>query len=101
VRTGANGRSPGPRFRGIVPKAPALMFGQPARGETDRMSDRDTHPQDRSADRRDAEQRRTGRGGDDRRGEVIPAEKPVPQSPEPEHDAVREGEEKLGRVKPY
>jgi hypothetical protein len=41
------------------------------------------------------------RATDDRRGEVRPHEYPVPRSPETEEDAVREGEEKLGRVKPY
>jgi hypothetical protein len=40
-------------------------------------------------------------GGDDRRGDVNPADNPRPSSPEPEADAVREGEEKLDRVKPY
>jgi hypothetical protein len=38
---------------------------------------------------------------DDRRSEVKPTDNPVPSSPEPDADAVREGEEKLGRVKPY
>jgi hypothetical protein len=38
---------------------------------------------------------------DDRRGTVNPAENPRPSSPEAEADAVREGEEKLDRVKPY
>jgi hypothetical protein len=41
------------------------------------------------------------RATDDRRGQVRPHEYPVPSSPEAEEDAVREGEEKLGRVKPY
>ena len=41
------------------------------------------------------------RGEDDRRGEVQPSENPAPRSPEPDPDAVREGEEKLGYVKPY
>jgi hypothetical protein len=39
--------------------------------------------------------------GDDRRGDVKPTDNPVPSSPEPEEDAVRAGEEKLERVKPY
>ena len=38
---------------------------------------------------------------DDRRGDVKPTDNPRPSSPEPEADAVREGEEKLERVKPY
>jgi hypothetical protein len=42
-----------------------------------------------------------GRGTDDRRAVVKPADHPVPTSPEPEEDAVREGQEKLARVKPY
>lgn len=41
------------------------------------------------------------RGGDDRRSEVKPTDNPAPRSPEAEADTVREGEEKLGRVKPY
>lgn len=39
--------------------------------------------------------------GDDRRSQVNPADNPRPSSPEPEADAIREGEEKLDRVKPY
>lgn len=38
---------------------------------------------------------------DDRRGTVNPSDNPRPSSPEAEADAVREGEEKLDRVKPY
>lgn len=38
---------------------------------------------------------------DDRRGETKPTDNPVPSSPEADADAVREGEEKLERVKPY
>lgn len=38
---------------------------------------------------------------DDRRSQVNPADNPRPSSPEPEADAVREGMEKLDRVKPY
>ncbi len=38
---------------------------------------------------------------DDRRGDVKPSDNPRPSSPEPDADAVREGEEKLERVKPY
>lgn len=41
------------------------------------------------------------RAGDDRRGDVKPTDNPVPRSPEPEEEAVRAGEEKLDRVKPY
>lgn len=41
------------------------------------------------------------RAGDDRRSEVKPTDNPVPSSPEPDADAVREGQEKLDRVKPY
>jgi len=47
------------------------------------------------------EQEQAQRRGDDRRSEVKPTDNPVPNSPEPEEDAVREGEEKLSRVKPY
>jgi hypothetical protein len=43
----------------------------------------------------------TGRKIDDRRGDVKPTDNPVPSSPEPDADAVRDGEEKLDRVKPY
>lgn len=43
----------------------------------------------------------TGRGTDDRRSPVNPNDKPAPRSPEPEHEAVRAGEEKLERVKAY
>jgi hypothetical protein len=39
--------------------------------------------------------------GDDRRSPVNPADNPRPSSPEPDADAVREGQEKLDRVKPY
>lgn len=38
---------------------------------------------------------------DHRRSPVKPTDKPVPSSPEPEHEAVRAGKEKLERVKPY
>jgi hypothetical protein len=41
------------------------------------------------------------RGDDDRRGERNPADGPAPTSPEPEQEALRSGEEKLDRVKPY
>jgi hypothetical protein len=41
------------------------------------------------------------RGRDDRRGAVNPAESPAPHSPPLEENALREGEEKLDRVKPY
>ena len=41
------------------------------------------------------------RGEDDRRSEVQPSDNPAPRSPEPDEDAVREGEEKLGYIKPY
>lgn len=41
------------------------------------------------------------RGKDDRRSEVKPNDHPVPSSPEAEEDSVREGREKLDRVKPY
>ena len=60
------------------------------------MSERDDTPEDRETFL-DAERR----GDDDRRSERNPAESPVPRSPEPEENALREGEEKLGRVKPY
>jgi hypothetical protein len=39
--------------------------------------------------------------GDDRRGSVKPTDNPVPSSPEADEQAVREGAEKLERVKPY
>jgi hypothetical protein len=42
-----------------------------------------------------------GRGNDDRRRAVDPTDRPVPTSPEPEEDAVKNGQEKLDRVKPY
>lgn len=38
---------------------------------------------------------------DDRRSEVSPTDRPVPQSPEADEESVREGQEKLERVKPY
>ncbi|HLY48003.1 MAG TPA: hypothetical protein VKR21_02305 [Solirubrobacteraceae bacterium] len=38
---------------------------------------------------------------DDRRGSVKPTDNPVPSSPAADEQAVREGEEKLERVKPY
>lgn len=38
---------------------------------------------------------------DDRRGDVKPTDNPVPRSPEADEAAVREGKEKLKRVKPY
>jgi hypothetical protein len=38
---------------------------------------------------------------DDRRSDVNPADNPRPSSPEADTDSVREGEEKLERVKPY
>jgi hypothetical protein len=41
------------------------------------------------------------RGEDDRRSAVQPSENPAPRSPDPDEDAVREGEEKLGYVKAY
>ena len=43
----------------------------------------------------------TERGEDDRRGDVNPADNPAPHSPEPDEQALREGEESLRRVKPY
>ena len=48
---------------------------------------------------RDSERRRSR--ADDRRGDVKPTDNPVPRSPEPEEESVRQGEEKLQRVKPY
>ena len=41
------------------------------------------------------------RGQDDRRGDVDPTDNPAPQSPPPDEEAIRRGEETLGRVKPY
>jgi hypothetical protein len=38
---------------------------------------------------------------DDRRGTVDPAKNPMPSSPEPNEQAVKEGEEILERIKPY
>ncbi|HTX29958.1 MAG TPA: hypothetical protein VMD09_01160 [Solirubrobacteraceae bacterium] len=55
----------------------------------------DTTPQNQEAELQDSPSR------DDRRGQVNPADNPRPSSPEPEADAIREGEEKLERVKPY
>lgn len=43
----------------------------------------------------------THRTTDDRRGDVKPTDNPVPSSPQADEEAVREGEEKLERVKPY
>lgn len=40
-------------------------------------------------------------GNDDRRGTVRPTDNPAPRSPAADEDAVREGREKLDRVKPY
>jgi hypothetical protein len=59
------------------------------------MTERDETPQQHGAETAG------GRRIDDRRREVKPTDHPVPSSPEAEHEAVREGEEKLGRVKPY
>jgi hypothetical protein len=41
------------------------------------------------------------RGADERRETVNPAENPAPRSPEPDHEAVKKGEETLERIKPY
>ncbi len=41
------------------------------------------------------------RGSDDRRSDVNPADNPAPSSPEPDRDAIRDGEERLDSVKPY
>ena len=38
---------------------------------------------------------------DDRRSEVKPTDNPVPSSPEPEPSAVKDGQDKLDRVKAY
>jgi hypothetical protein len=38
---------------------------------------------------------------DDRRGTVDPAKNPMPSSPAPDEQAVKQGEEILERVKPY
>lgn len=79
-----------------------FMFGVGTGGETGHMDERDIAPQSGSSDRSQAgKQPRSGRGADDRRTQVNPVDGPVPRSPEPEADAVREGEEKLRRVKPY
>ncbi len=49
----------------------------------------------------DPQSESTPRGDDDRKNTVNPADNPAPSSPAPEPDAVREGEDKLERVKPY
>jgi len=59
--------------------------------ERERTNQRNIQPEDNSR----------GRAADDRRETVKPTDNPVPRSPEPEEDAVRDGEEKLARVKPY
>ena len=59
------------------------------------MHERDPIKQHESAPK--ARERKT----DDRRRPVSPNDNPVPSSPEPEHEAVRAGEEKLERVKAY
>jgi hypothetical protein len=41
------------------------------------------------------------RGRDDRRGSVKPGDDPAPVSPAPDPEAIRKGEEILGRVKAY
>jgi hypothetical protein len=42
-----------------------------------------------------------GRGSDERKQAVDPAQNPAPSSPEPDEEALRKGEETLERVKPY
>lgn len=61
------------------------------------MSERDRTTQEERESFLDAARR----GDDDRRSERNPAENPAPTSPEPEREALRAGEEKLDRVKPY
>lgn len=51
-----------------------------------------------SDDRREREDPGAGDARDDRRRAVNPAESPVPQSPAPDEQAVRDGEEKLDRL---
>jgi hypothetical protein len=58
-----------------------------------------TQSDDTQQDRSPEDQNQPAR--DDRRGSVNPADNPRPSSPEADADAVREGEEKLERVKPY
>jgi len=41
------------------------------------------------------------RGSDDRRSTVRPGDDPAPVSPEPDGEAIRQGEAILERVKPY
>jgi hypothetical protein len=41
------------------------------------------------------------RGKDDRRGRVDPKENPAPQSPDPDREEIRKGEEILSRIKAY
>jgi hypothetical protein len=64
-------------------------------GKTAPMTQRDETPSQPS------EPRGEGRKADDRRQAVKPTDNPVPSSPPAEERAVREGEEKLERVKPY
>lgn len=74
------------------------LFGTPGDGKTGRMSQTDEVSQPGPESENQSLSRRAN---DDRRGEVKPTDSPVPSSPEPDRDAVREGEEKLERVKPY
>jgi hypothetical protein len=52
-------------------------------------------------DKPESQEKQADSKADDRRGTVDPAKSPVPSSPEPEERSVREGKEKLERVKPY
>jgi hypothetical protein len=58
------------------------------------MTNQETTQQENGPERRRSR-------ADDRRGEVKPTDNPVPSSPEADEEAVRQGEEKLERVKPY
>lgn len=61
------------------------------------MSERD----DTTQTERDSLLDSASTGDDDRRSERKPTDNPAPRSPETETDALRAGEEKLDRVKPY
>jgi hypothetical protein len=60
-----------------------------------------TEAQEPNPEERDSLRNLRPTGDDDRRGDRNPADSPAPRSPEPDADALREGEENLDRVKPY
>jgi hypothetical protein len=86
-----------PRAKTIPRKRPPT-FQSPPNGETAGMSETDKTTQQQH---HDEPARASRRGNDDRRSAVKPTDRPVPHSPEPEEDSIREGQEKLERVKPY